>query len=633
MPTPSTLRLARHLGAGFLLALCLTACGGGGGDEPALATPRQAGSDLSAVQQASPRGAVAGPRPARSPHAHRLTLPAASEQVSPRATRSGPTPRRIGFSRSVPDTASTAATRALLQWQSMDGGQRAAALSVASPQAVGIRLGVLVRALPAAATLRVYAQDGSTAYEVAAADVLDALEANRKAGDDTDAGRTWWAPTVAGQEATLEIALPTHADPTQVDIALPTLSHLEALPSEEVVTPKIGESGSCQIDVVCRAGHETESAAVLRVSFVEDGFSYLCSGTLMADRAATRTPYVLTADHCISTQTAASTVETDWLYRASSCGSYYVDGRRTRLSGGAALLYASSNTDTSFLRLAANAPAAATFAGWYADAPPLGNAVFAVHHPEGDLQKLSTGSLTSFQSCANTPAGLECRESNAANANFVNARFVEGTTESGSSGSALFLTLDGQSYVVGQLYGGSSSCSLRNGSNLYGRLDIAYNAGLRQWLDNPPRYPVFRFYNRLTGAHFFTINPVERDQVLATDPNYGYEGQAFQAQTSGDGGASPVFRFYNSKTRAHFFTINPVERDQVLATDPNYVFEGEGWYARTVAQTGTTALYRFYNRDTGVHFFTVNTIERDQIVRTLPSYVYEGVGYHVWATP
>ena len=46
------------------------------------------------------------------------------------------------------------------------------------------------------------------------------------------------------------------------------------------------------------------------------------SGTLLADRdTSTTVPYFLTANHCVSSQAAASTIQSYWFYRATACDS------------------------------------------------------------------------------------------------------------------------------------------------------------------------------------------------------------------------------------------------------------------------------------------------------------------------
>ena len=64
-------------------------------------------------------------------------------------------------------------------------------------------------------------------------------------------------------------------------------------------------------------------------------------------------------------------------------------------------------------------------------------------------------------------------------------QWQKGTTEGGSSGSGVFVTVvENQTrYLVGQLYGGSASCSNREGGDAYGRFDLAYSAALSRWLN------------------------------------------------------------------------------------------------------------------------------------------------------
>ena len=47
-------------------------------------------------------------------------------------------------------------------------------------------------------------------------------------------------------------------------------------------------------------------------------------------------------------------------------------------------------------------------------------------------------------------------------------------------------------------------------------------------------------------------------------------------------GTCPVYRFYNTQTGAHFFTISEGEKDYVIATLPQFRFEGVAWYAHPV---------------------------------------------------
>ena len=145
--------------------------------------------------------------------------------------------------------------------------------------------------------------------------------------------------------------------------------------------------------------------------------------------------------------------------------------------------------------------------------------------------------------------------------------------------------------------------------------------------------PVYRFYNTVSGAHFFTISEVEKNYVQTTFPQFQFEGVRFFALQGTEAGLSPVYRFYNNSTGTHFFTISAVEKANIIATWPTlFTYEGIAWYASSTAGTDWTPLYRFYNTSKGTHFYTTNVVERDGIIATLPQFSYEGVGYYVRAT-
>lgn len=142
--------------------------------------------------------------------------------------------------------------------------------------------------------------------------------------------------------------------------------------------------------------------------------------------------------------------------------------------------------------------------------------------------------------------------------------------------------------------------------------------------------PVYRFFNRQTGAHFYTISEAERDRVRNTLPNMNYEGPAFSAVSAAAPGLSPVYRFYNVMTSVHFYTISESERAHVVANFPQFQFEGVAYYASQVAGAGFTPLFRFYHRTQGFHFYTNSENERDSVVANLKNiYNYEGIGYYV----
>ena len=57
---------------------------------------------------------------------------------------------------------------------------------------------------------------------------------------------------------------------------------------------------------------------------------------------------------------------------------------------------------------------------------------------------------------------------------------------------------------------------------------------------------------------------------------YTYEGPAYNVSTDGAAGAKPVVhRFYNRQNGTHFYTSDPAERDNVLAT-LGYIYQLDG---------------------------------------------------------
>jgi len=144
--------------------------------------------------------------------------------------------------------------------------------------------------------------------------------------------------------------------------------------------------------------------------------------------------------------------------------------------------------------------------------------------------------------------------------------------------------------------------------------------------------PVYRFFNKTTGTHFYTIVVAERDYVLGAYPHFIYEGPAFAAYAGPAPGATAVFRFFNTATGTHFYTNKTAERDYVIATWPQFAYEGPAFYAMPgTGADGRIELFRFFNSTTGAHFYTASKADRDYVISTWPQFAYEGVAFFVYA--
>ncbi|AOW14648.1 hypothetical protein LPB72_05275 [Hydrogenophaga crassostreae] len=140
---------------------------------------------------------------------------------------------------------------------------------------------------------------------------------------------------------------------------------------------------------------------------------------------------------------------------------------------------------------------------------------------------------------------------------------------------------------------------------------------------------VFRFFNTLTEAHFFTSSAAERDAVLASAPYMQYNGPAFFSANQSETTLQPVYRFYNTQTGVHFYTISEQEKAYIQANFAQFKLEGAAYRASITPGVGLMPLYRFYFASKGFHFYTNNEAEVASIRANLPQYTFEGVSYYV----
>lgn len=401
-------------------------------------------------------------------------------------------PRQIGFGRDVPGLSSQSAARKQLIWQTQPDGGQAASVSVASAGAEGIRLGVRVYKLPPEALLRVHAPDDEAAVQFSGQEILDRIAGKLAAGDDSEDAHIWRAPTVEAEEAALDIILPPGVPTSAVEIAVPDISHLFASARTDwKAAGKFSLQGaqataalSCHADVTCQSEWDPASKATALMLYTEKGNTYICTGTLLNAKgsAATRIPYFLTANHCISSQTAADTLETRWFYRSATCNGSQ-SAQVQSLQGGATLLYASAVTDIAFLRLKEQPPAGVAYAGWQASTPVIGATAGGIHHPGGDRQKLALGSVSDWVNIVDMTGdgNFDLSRGTSQAASHLKITWREGATEGGSSGSGLF---DKDSKrLIGVLTGGPDASSCRGGFGVYGRFERAFSAKLREYLD------------------------------------------------------------------------------------------------------------------------------------------------------
>lgn len=221
---------------------------------------------------------------------------------------------------------------------------------------------------------------------------------------------------------------------------------------------------------------QAADAAVAEMLYQSGSSYYICTGGLLNDTASSGTPYFLTANHCVSTSSEASSLETYWDFTApcgtTSC-SYAWDGGRN--TPGATVLSTNSTSDYTLLELP-SVPSGRTFLGWTTSAVAYSNgtSLYRLSHPSGAPQAYSTHSVsTSAGTCGSWPRGA-----------WIYSRDTYGATEGGSSGSPV---LNSSGQVVGQLSGACGTnpedpCDDTSNATVDGAF-ANYYSSVSGWLD------------------------------------------------------------------------------------------------------------------------------------------------------
>jgi lysyl endopeptidase len=441
-------------------------------------------------------------------------------------------PTIVSVPREVADTDTVAKTASRMQWITSAQGNRIGSIRIKSTDAKGVFIGVVVDQLPSEAVLRFHADKSTTAFHVSAKKILTQIQTNINAGDNTDFGRTYWAPIFDSDDVTMEIELPAGISTDTARISIPLISHVFVTSAElDKKALNLAKTGAktCNVDATCYPEYDNESRSVARLFYLTSPASaFSCTGTLLNNRFSDGTPYLLTANHCISTQTVASNlIAIRWLGRTSACNSGVESTPIYQTGGGAILLHNSPETDTSFLRLNEAPPSVVRFAGWSAEPVVANEFALGIHHPLGGLQEASLGTIKFYLTC--TSSGAYCSIGGTMPTHIA-SDWTSGSTAGGSSGSGLFVTKNNARYLVGQLFGGFACDDPYPAKATYGRFDLPYRAALNQWLS--PDIP--------GGGKAFDIDgngkvDAATDGVLMTRYMLGLRGNALIAGVLGSG--------------------------------------------------------------------------------------------------
>jgi hypothetical protein len=137
----------------------------------------------------------------------------------------------------------------------------------------------------------------------------------------------------------------------------------------------------------------------------------------------------------------------------------------------------------------------------------------------------------------------------------------------------------------------------------------------------PPRLrPMYRFYNKTTGAYFFTTSEAERWRVIARKQSYiKFQGPAFTLDTSSTANVVPLYRLYNKKGQRYFYTAAAWEKNAALRLRsggrPTYRVDAMAGYVSMDPASGPP-VYRLYCKKTNTYIWTTSASEKAALLRS-----------------
>jgi len=303
---------------------------------------------------------------------------------------------------------------------------------------------------------------------------------------------------IPGEEVIIELQVPVQLENYGV-LSLGSLSHA-FLPTALYGTldGRYGRSQPCEIDINCEEGAQWQLEKQSVVRFYTA--TQYCTGVMLNNTAYNGDPLLLTAQHCIDSDSRAASSVFVFSYESPTC--YGDDGSVAMSISGAESLSIGDSIDFSLVRLSLPPPDDYNvyYAGWDLTNSPSGPST-AIHHPEGDVKKISFDYEAPEATVDKSQIPPQFWDLLSDSFWWIKQWDV-GSTEPGSSGSPIFTP---NSQVIGVLSFGSARCGdsigydaetdrvtyskQSNVDDYYTRLDVAWDyredaaRSLKPWLD------------------------------------------------------------------------------------------------------------------------------------------------------
>lgn len=364
-------------------------------------------------------------------------------------------------------------------WTNLPDGSRVWRCGVHSDGALGLVLQFDALHLPPGAKLFVYSADRKW---VRGAYTERSMTPSGKFLLGVVPGATAWLECVEPAEVQGQTNLHIH----RVDYAYDRNAMVDA---QVAGVTGFAQSVPCHLNVNCTQGAnwQTEKRGIMRILMVFSNGLGWCSGTTIANTSGTPEPYVLSANHCqlIGTNPDFSMWRFDFGYESADCNNPATEPVEKSVLG-CQRKSAGMGLDFMLLRMT-SLPANYNvyFNGWTRVSNPAATTTTFIHHPVGDIKKISVDlqAPVIFNQTINWGGQF--------GTSAVNTHWLvvpdQGYFEPGSSGSPLF---NQNKQIIGQLHGGNATaanCTVQN--TYWGRFDLSWGQGatadarLRDWLD------------------------------------------------------------------------------------------------------------------------------------------------------
>jgi hypothetical protein len=239
---------------------------------------------------------------------------------------------------------------------------------------------------------------------------------------------------------------------------------------------------SCQVDVNSPAGANYQTVKRSVALVLTNSGTAFCSGSLINNSGTSYRPYFLTALHC-TRQTSgvldATNIQSlqSWLFKfnAESGGLQPIT-----YGNGCTFRAAHPGSDMLLVELNQKVSTSLFLNGWSNISTTPAAPVAAVHHPRGDLKKISVSNNPLFSQSISLLGFNYAIQAWSVNWNFNNNINVGGLLEIGSSGSPLF---NQQFRIVGQAASTeqTAQCGIQQ-TAFFGRFDISWPF-VQSWLN------------------------------------------------------------------------------------------------------------------------------------------------------